>query len=105
MEVAGRELEMVVDTGATVTVIPTTVYRSVLSHVPLQSSTVQLQSYCGKQLPVKGEATVPVRYLDQEFTEKFVVVDVKNKPPVLGRSWLLHIKLDWPSLFTVQEHN
>ena len=44
MTVAGRELELIVDTGATITVIPRETYEKQLSHVKLQSSNVKLQS-------------------------------------------------------------
>ena len=50
MTVAGRELELIVDTGATITVIPRETYEKQLSHVKLQSSNVKLQSYCGQTL-------------------------------------------------------
>ena len=44
MTVAGRELELIVDTGATIAVIQRETYEKQLSHVKLQSSKVKLQS-------------------------------------------------------------
>ena len=64
---AGRELELIVDTSATVTVIPKKTYEKQLSHVKLQSSNVKLQSYCRQTLSVRGEAVVPVRNRDQQI--------------------------------------
>ena len=101
MTVAGRELELIVDTGATITVIPRETYEKQLSHVKLQSSNVKLQSYCGQTLSVRGEAVVPVRYGDQEIRGGVVVVNAANKPAVLGRNWLSQLKLDWASLFSL----
>ena len=101
MQVAGAELEMVMDTGATVTIVPMDIYQSCLSHVRLHKSGVKLQSYCGQQLSVRGEAVVPVKYQGQETWETLVVVNVKDKLTVLGRNWLNNIRLDWSSLFMV----
>ena len=62
MQVAGTELEMVVDTDATITIVRTDCYQSCLPHVCLSKSGVKLQSYCGQQLSVTGETVVPVKY-------------------------------------------
>ena len=59
--VAGQELELIVDTGETITVIPRETYEKQLSHVKLQSSNVKLQSYCGQTLSARGEAAVLVQ--------------------------------------------
>ena len=96
MQEAGDELEMVADTGATVTIVPTDIYQSCLSYVRLHKSDVKLQSYCGQQFSVRGEAvvSVSVKYQDQETRERLVVLNMKDKPPVLSRNWLNHIRLD-----------
>ena len=99
--VAGQESELIVGTGATITVTPRETYEKQLSHVKLQSSNVKLQSYCGQTLSVRGEAVVPVRYGDQEIRGRVVVVNAANKPAVLGRNWLSQLKLDWASLFSL----
>ena len=101
IEVAGRNVEMEVDTGASVSVVPTQMYNEVLSHVQLKKSTAQLQSYSGERLKVKGEAVVPIKYGKQQSMERLIVVDVSDKPAVLGRDWLSNLKLDWASLFKV----
>ena len=93
---------MEVDTGATVTVIPTGVYRSALSHVQVSLSSVRLQTYSGESLEVRRKADVPVRCGNQFAVLKIVVVDVSNKPAILERSWLQVIHMDWSSLFQVQ---
>ena len=101
IEVAGRNVEMEVDTGTSVSVVPTQMYSEVLSHVLLKKSIAQLQSYSGERLKVKGEAVVPIKYGMQQSMERLIVVDVSDKPAVLGRDWLLNLKLDWASLFKV----
>ena len=105
MNVAGSDVDVEVETGATVTVIPTGVFQSALSHVQLSGSAVRLQTYSGELLEVPGEADVPVRYGNRFAVPKIVVVDVSNKPAILGRSWLQVIHMDWSSLFQVQGEN
>ena len=102
VEVAGTLLTMDVDTGASMTVIPTHIFSQFLTHVKLHTSKVKLQTYSGEALTVKGEAFVPIRYGNQTAREKMVVVEVKNKPAVLGRNWLVHLRLDWQNLFKVE---
>ena len=101
IEVAGRNVEMEVDTGASVSVVPTQMYSEVLFHIQLKKSTAQLQSYSGERLKVKGEAVAPIKYGMQQSMERLIVVDVSDKPAVLGRDWLSNLKLDWASLFKV----
>ena len=47
LKVAGSQIPMEVDTGATVTVIPISVYEQYLSHVQLHVSTMTLKTYSG----------------------------------------------------------
>ncbi|XP_062518318.1 uncharacterized protein K02A2.6-like [Corticium candelabrum] len=93
MTVAGRELELIIDTGATITVIPRETYEKQLSHVKVQSSNVKLQSYYGQTLSVRGEVAA--------IRGKVVVVNAANKTAVLARNWLSQLKLDWASLFSL----
>ena len=102
VDAAGTLLTMDVDTGASMTVIPTHIFSQFLTHVKLHTSKVKLQTYSGEALTVKGEAFVPIRYGNQTAREKMVVVEVKNKPAVLGRNWLAHLRLDWQNLFKVE---
>ena len=102
LEVGGSQIPMEVDTGATVTVIPISVYEQYLTHVQLHASTVSMKTYSGGSLKVKGEATVPVRYGEQHATPKIIVVDVRGKPTIPRRNWLSKIRLDWGSLFSVE---
>ena len=102
LEVAGSQIPMKVDTGATTMVIPISVYEQYLSHVQLHASMVSLKTYNGGTLKVKGEATVPVRYGEQQATAKIIVVDVRGKPAILERNWLSKIRLNWGSLFSVE---
>ena len=103
IEVAGRNLEMEVDTGALVSFVPTQMYNEVLSHVQLKKGTAQLQSHSGERLKVKGKAVVPIKHGMQQSMERLIVVDVSDKPAILGRDWLSNPKLDRVSLFKVDK--
>ena len=92
------------DTRATVTVIPISVYEQYLSHVQLHASTVSLKTYNGGSLKVKEEVSVTVRYGEQHATANNIGVDGQGKPAILGRNGLSQIRLDWGSLFSVEAH-
>ena len=85
MYVAGRQIELEIDTGATVTVIPTSTYQKYLKHIQLRPTTTRLHVYNGQPLNVQEEAEVPVRYKGQQVNVNFHVVKVKNKTAILGR--------------------
>ena len=62
-------------------------------------STVRLHQYDGTMLSTKGEIEVVVSTGQQTSTGKFVIVDIANDQlPLLGRDWLLKLRLDWPKL-------
>ena len=67
--------------------------------VNYNSSTVRLHQYDGSTIPVKGEIKVVVSTGEQSVAGSFVIVDIKNDQlPLLGRDWLLQLRLDWPKL-------
>ena len=103
LHVPGTEIDMEVDTGATVTVIPKAIFEKRLQHVQLKPNRAKLQAYSGQALKVVGEAMVPLEYKDQQCTEKIIAVDVPDKPAVLGRNLLRQIRLDWGTLFAIEE--
>ena len=101
LTVSGIKVEMEVDTGAEVSTMPMAVYKQKLSHVLLCPSTVRLHQYDGTTLPTKGkiEVVVTTDHDQQSITGKFVIVDIPNDQlPLLGRDWLLKLRLDWPAL-------
>ena len=100
LQVNQAEIQMEVDTGASVTIISSDTYTKLLpaaKHPPLQPSIRKLRTYTAEKLVVEGELTVDVRYQDQQKKLPLLVVAGKG-PSLLGRDWLLHIRLDWQRL-------
>ena len=99
LQVEGIALEMEVDTGAELSTIPAYIYQQRLRNIKLHPSTVRLHQYDGSTIPVKGEIKVVVSTGEQSVAGSFVIVDIKNDQlPLLGRDWLLQLRLDWPKL-------
>ena len=103
VQLEGHPFVMEVDTGAAVSLINENTYRSFpfLKRLPLQSSTVQLRTYTGEKIAVKGEISVTVQRESQSLTLPLIVVPGQG-PSLLGRNWLLKLQLDWKNIFTLQ---
>ncbi|XP_060081069.1 uncharacterized protein K02A2.6-like [Ylistrum balloti] len=98
----GCPVQMEIDTGAAVTICSEKMYTDHLLQLSLQKPTVKLKDYGGVNVPLRGEVTVPVTYGNQSHN-LLLRVACGNRPSLLGRNWLSHIKLDWPSIFTVTQ--
>ena len=99
LTVSGIKVEMEVDTGAEVSTMSMAVCKQKLSHIRLCPSMVRLHQYDGTTLPTKCEMEVVVTtdHDQQSITGQFVIVDIPNDQlPLLGRDWLLKLRLDWP---------
>ena len=101
VEINDRPLEMEIDTGASMSVIPADLYHKNLQHISLEKSAYKFRTYSGDSLPVLGQAQVKVRYGDQIISDVMVVADTTGQPAIFGRNWLNRIKVNWKSLFTV----
>ena len=101
MELSGKPVKMQVDTGASVSLIPESLYQEQLKNCPLKPAAIHLSSYTGDIIPVLGKVLVPVKYGEQEWKLPLVVVK-GSKPPLLGRNWLQKIKLNWGKIFSLQ---
>ena len=99
------DLQMEIDTGASVSVISEQMYWTVWSDEQrpvLHQSTAQLRTYSGELMCVLGSITVSVSYRDQECELPLLVVrGVSAKLPLLGRDWLKVLKLDWKAVHLV----
>jgi len=101
--IGGHEITMQLDTGAAVSIIPESTYKTYFTKFTL-TETKPLKSYSGDQLELLGQICVPVKYDTQTATLPLVVAK-GNKVPLLGRNWLEHIKLNWSEIFAVHQSN
>ncbi|XP_041439913.1 uncharacterized protein K02A2.6-like [Xenopus laevis] len=93
---------MLLDTGASVSLISEFVYKNCLGGIALQNSPSHLTSYTGEKIPVLGQIQAPVTYEGQSFILPLVVVK-GDRPTLLGRNWLKHLKLNWAKIFTIKQ--
>ena len=106
LKVNGSDLEMELDTGATLSVISEQTYHKLFptGKAPtLRNVTTQLTTYTGEAIEILGEIEVTVQYKGQEKKLNLLVVTGEG-PSLLGRDWLTHIKLDWSQLNHTDPH-
>ena len=93
---------MQIDTGAAVSIIPTHIYKKLLSSTsPLTQSKLKLRTYTGEPVRPRGTFEALVEYNHQSAELPIHVVDTSG-PPLCGRDLLAHIALDWHRLFQVE---
>ena len=100
----GNPLRMEIDTGASVSVISEETFHTIQrGEHPLQlkETSVQLRTYTGDVIPVRGSVLVPVEHNTQSLTLPLIVTEGSG-PSLLGRNWLSVLRLDWQTIFTVQ---
>ena len=104
VKVDQANLQMEVDTGASMFIISDETYHRLWpsGQKPiLQPSSVKLRTYTGEELKVQGDISVTVEYGDQKETLSLLVV-AGTGPSLLGRDWLLKVRLDWQNLNRLQ---
>ena len=104
LQLNGHPVQMEVDTGASVSVVGEEVFKSVRlgeKVLELQPSVVQLRSYTGEEIPVRGSALVSVAHNGQSATLPLIVTE-GNGPSLIGRNWLSTLRLDWQRIFVVK---
>ena len=90
----GKTADMELDTGASVTIIPKSIWTDVFASKPVERTDMKLRSYSGHEIPVIVEAKVQVAYRDQEAVLP-VFITRKDGPVLMGHDWLSVLKLDW----------
>ena len=85
VKVRGRAVEMLVDTGSGVSLIPYSLYQEKFVHVPLQESSIKLQGYGRQPLSVFGMMTATVTSDSGKSVEGTLFVVGFHSVPLLGR--------------------
>ena len=96
-----KEIKMELHTGAAVSLISKELSKAMFPAVEVDSSEVHLTTYTKELLTIIGQKVVEVQYKDQKKNLILVIVE-GNGPALLGRDWLMHIKINWADISTVQ---
>ena len=91
------DLRMELDTGSGVSIISKQDYESKFSHIPLRTTTLLFKTYTGERITPVGRLEIIVEYQDQRYALDLYVVKCTG-PPLFGRDWLKHIKLNWQEI-------
>ena len=101
--VQNEKLKMEIDTGAAVSLISETVYRKTWTNgkaPPLQPTKTKLKTYTGEEVPVLGTIQVEVMHGSESKVLPLVIVEGEG-PSLLGRDWLMLLKLDWQAIHSM----
>ena len=96
VNINGKEVEMEVDTEASVSVMTHTEYKklwSPKSRSPLHAAGIKLKKYTGWTIKIYGTCEVVVNHQGDEEKLPLVIVE-SERPNLLRRDWLIKLKLD-----------
>lgn len=100
VELNGQSVEMQVDTGAAVSLLPEHLYQRHLKSLTIHPTNIKLQSYSGQAVRALGYVMVPIKYGGKRTTLALYITDGR-RTPLMGRSWLKILRLDWNSIFSI----
>lgn len=100
----GIELEMLIDTGASLSAISKKMYNELFSNFKINEDNVILQSYSGEILKVTGSINVSIKYKNLSKMLKIVVVE-NGGPAILGRDFLRLFKIGFSNVNNLNVNN
>ena len=98
-------INMEIDTGASLSIISEKTFYSLWptqARPKLQASSVKLHTYTKEAIKVLGSIQVEVTYKTQVKALPLLVVAGEG-PSLLGRNWLMELRLDWHELYQINE--
>ncbi|XP_041473613.1 uncharacterized protein K02A2.6-like [Lytechinus variegatus] len=93
-EINGQPMQMELDTGAAVSVMPKSAFDKIKPQPKLKPTSVKLKTFSEELLKPLGVARVNVEIDGQSATLDLYVTKTGTNP-LFGRSWLRHIKINW----------
>jgi len=105
MTLDGVSTSMEVDTGAAVTLMSETAFRTVFPSMEIQKTAEVLTTYTKARIDVVGKVWVTVEYEGRTYTEMPVLIVRGEGDTLLGRNWLSVIRLNWPRINPVRAVN
>ncbi|XP_071843672.1 uncharacterized protein [Apostichopus japonicus] len=97
--VNGHDVTFEIDTGASFTIISEKQYDSI-GKIKLSQSYINLRTYTGETLNILGMFTADIDYMGRSSKLPLYVV-VGEGLSLIGRNWLVELKLDWERIFNV----
>lgn len=98
--VEGIRIKFEIDICASVTIMGKIDFRKYFSHLKLESSAIQLVTYCGTALQVLGTVLVRVQYNNKLHKLNLYIINT-NRNPLFGREWIRLINLDLSKLVSM----
>ena len=95
---------MEVDTAADYSIMSKSTYARKFSNFPLHPSKDALKTYTGETLTECGEMQCDIVYRGHKYTLPIAVANHDNKPTLLGRNWLIRIKIEWGEIFCLMRY-
>ena len=91
---------MEVGTGAAASILNNEDYERYFKHLALQPVERSFHAYAGTPLHIAGQIMIHFEHNRQRTTLPLLVVHAEcYAPPLLGRSWLINVRVDWKNLF------
>lgn len=78
--------------GAGFTLLPKNCYDLLKLSVPMQTTNIRFRSYTGEIFQPLGIVKVPIEYKESKSNE--VMFIVPKGTPLLGRTWVRHLKIN-----------
>ena len=97
IKVEGVPIQMELDTGAAVSILPLRMYKEKFRHILLNETAAKLKTYTGERVQPQGQLAVKVEKDKVVQYLTFIVVDEPG-PPLLGRDWLSKIPINWNTI-------
>ena len=101
LKLNSKPIVMEIDTGASVSLISESMLKALLPQLSIKRSTLNLKTYTGESIPVKGSVIVDVTYGSKTYSNLELTVMDGERPCLLGRDWLSCIRLDWRQISKV----
>lgn len=89
----GRKIQKFeIDSGAGFTLLPKLYLDALKLSIPIQPTNIRFRSYTGKIFQPLGVMEVPIEYKNVKANE--IMFIVSKGTPLLGRTWIRHLKLN-----------
>lgn len=100
VELNGVLTKMEVDTGAAVSLITKKTWHRIKENLQIFQQNVKLTDYNGKPIITVGRVQILVQHHGQSIILPAIVVK-DGTCDLMGRDWLVHLRLDWEKIFAV----